>query len=155
VKLEIEGSAGAVLFRKSGRILGQAQPVNVAVSRATNIRVEENRRLVVPGIRALISDRVKHLSTENSGAVAAVESGSREGWGGGALGWGQAAQEQKKEVREKASEFGHRHLFVGIESGNNAAPSPLCQGWERGIADGAKVEAPDFNSKQSRPSRRR
>jgi len=70
MKLEVEGSASAVLFRKSGRILRQTQSVNVAVSRRACTRVEQERGLVMTGIRAPVPYRLKDFSAENSGPVA-------------------------------------------------------------------------------------
>ncbi len=72
-ELEIEGSAGTVLFGKGRRVLRQPQEVSARVSRSRHIGVEEKRGLVVTGIRAPVSYRLIDLRAENSTLVVAVK----------------------------------------------------------------------------------
>jgi hypothetical protein len=74
VELEIEGSAGAALIGLGWGILRHPQKVDAGVPRATDIGVEEKRRLVVTGIRAPVSYGVIDLGAENSTLIAAIKS---------------------------------------------------------------------------------
>jgi hypothetical protein len=68
---EIERSTSAILLWKCWGILRHLQKVYTCVSRSSNVGIEENRRLVVTGVRTTVPDRVEDLGTENPTVVVA------------------------------------------------------------------------------------
>ena len=72
MQLEVERPGGAALIRQHLRVGRQLQLVEVRVSRARAVRVEQQRRLVVPRVLAGVADRVVRLRTEHRFGLTAV-----------------------------------------------------------------------------------
>src|SRR5262245_22512224 len=64
MQLEVKRAAVAVLGGECLRVAGQYDLVQIAIARSGDVRVEQQRRLIVAGSAAFVADRLGYLSAD-------------------------------------------------------------------------------------------
>ena len=137
VELEVPGATGSILRRRRWRIGRQRQLVGLRIARSGRVRIEQQRRLVVADIRALVVVRLIGLRTERAVVITVEKRLPQAALGGGRQGKKHQSATKHQAQKQDSSHLddppvvlsarGERHALSESAAGRAVEPSGLAR----------------------------